>query len=206
MEIIALTVSVNYDDILKHIIEQNSKFFLKWFIVTSPEDTKTIELIESFRKDNIEILIYNDFYKNHSKFNKGGAVLFGQTHIETVYSSANILILDSDIYLPDNFLSKLPDSIAEDTIYSTYNRSDYFTLNNFINDIPNCVWKNEFYGYFQLYKMNNKYLYSDSFNCAACDDEFRDKFQTRIIVDMRLKHLGGNMRNWNGRNYDDGVF
>ena len=46
MDIIALSVSVNYDDILKHLIEQNSKFFLKWFIITSPEDTKTIELIK----------------------------------------------------------------------------------------------------------------------------------------------------------------
>ena len=39
MHIIAITVSVNYDDILKYIIKQNAQFFKEWVIVTSPDDT-----------------------------------------------------------------------------------------------------------------------------------------------------------------------
>jgi len=46
MDIIAITVSVNYSDILKHMIDQNSKFFKVWYIVTSPEDKETVRLIE----------------------------------------------------------------------------------------------------------------------------------------------------------------
>ena len=61
MEIIAITVCVNYDDILEQMLVQNSKFLHRWFIVTSPEDTKTIHLIENSGKENIQLLIYNDF-------------------------------------------------------------------------------------------------------------------------------------------------
>jgi len=206
MEIIALTVCVNYDDILKHLIEQNSKFFLKWFIVTSPEDTKTIELIESFGKENIEILIYNGFYKKQLKFNKGGAIFFGQTHIETIYSSANILLLDSDIYLPDNFFSTLPDTLAEDTLYSTNHRFDYSSIDDFINDTNPKRVETDFWGFFQLYKMDEKYMYSESFNCSSCDYVFKYKFQSKINLDICLKHLGVAACNWDGRDYNAGVF
>ena len=81
MDILAITVCVHYDDILAHMLEQNAKFLHTWFIVTSPDDTKTIRLIEASGKSNIKLLVYTDFHKNKAKFNFGGARAFAQNYI-----------------------------------------------------------------------------------------------------------------------------
>ena len=206
MELLAITVSVQYDDILQHMLEQNSRFIHKWFIVTSPEDKKTIELIEKTGKENIETVIYTDFYKNNAKFNFGGARLFAQNYIDSKYKSANILFLDGDIYLPDNFMEKLPNSLMDDTLYGTQ-RTDYWTLEDFRNETNPQPKKNaKFQGYFQLYKQNTKYMYSDSYNCSKCDDIFKNTFANKIMLDICVKHLGQNGPNWDGRNYTNGIF
>lgn len=206
MELIAITVCVNYDDILAHMIQQNLKFLHKWYIVTSPEDSKTRQLINKVDNDKMEILIYTDFYKNSSQFNKGGAVLFAQSYIEEHYTSANILLLDGDIYLPDNLPDKLPKYLEDDVIYGAQ-RTDYWTLNDFENKInPHPMINPIFYGYFQLYKQYKNYTYNDSYNCSQCDDLFRDKFKNRIMLDVCVKHLGQDGLNWNGRTYKHGTY
>ena len=75
MDIIAITISVNYDDILIHMLKQNSQFLKTWYIVTSPTDKDTINIITNANIPNIKMLFYNDFWKNAS-FNKGGAIRF----------------------------------------------------------------------------------------------------------------------------------
>jgi hypothetical protein len=206
MDIIAITVCVNYYDILTHMLEQNSKMLHKWIIVTSPEDTNTINMIEHSGKENIKLLIYTDFYKNGAKFNFGGARLFAQNYIKENWTTANILFLDGDIYLPDNFSEKLPTSLEDDTLYGA-NRSDYWTVKDFQAEKISHTYKNAYFiGFFQLYKQDDRYMYADSFNCAKCDDVFRDKFPKKIKLDMCVKHLGRNGPNWNGRNYNDGIF
>ncbi len=206
MKLIAITICVNYDDILAHMLQQNSKFLDKWFIITTPDDIKTINLIKNFGNENIQILIYNDFYKNNVKLNKGGGLLFAQQYIEKNYSSSNILVLDADVYLPNNFADKLPESLEDEVLYGVQ-RTDYWTLKDFINETNPHHWKKAFFqGYFQLYKQNKKYMYTSSFNCAVCDDVFRDKFKKKIMLDICVKHLGQNGPNWNGRNYSKGIF
>ena len=68
MNIIAITICVKYSDILEQMIPQNLKFLHKWYIVTSPEDSKTRQLINKVDNDKMEILIYTDFYKNSQLF------------------------------------------------------------------------------------------------------------------------------------------
>ena len=206
MEIIAITVSVNYDDILQHMIHQNLKFLHKWVIVTSPEDTKTINLILNVGSEKIQTLIYPDFYKNNASLNKGGALLFAANYIEENYAYTNILFLDGDIYLPDNFVEKLPFSLEDDTLYGS-KRTDYWTLEDFKNETNPHPKKNVYFqGFFQLYKQNKKYKYKDSNDCSTCDDVFRDKFKKKIMLDIYVKHLGQNGPNWRGRNYKNGIF
>lgn len=205
MDILAITVCVNYDDLLEHMLEQNSKCLHTWFIVTSPEDTKTIHLIETSGKSNIKLLIYNDFYKHRAKFNFGGARLFAQNYIDANYSSANILFLDGDIQLPDNFREKLPSSLEDDTLYGSQ-RTDYWTLNDFTNGKESHAWKlPNFEGFFQLYKQNEKYRYADSYNCSRCDDIFKAKFPKKVMLEIRVKHLGKNGDHWNGRKHKNEI-
>ena len=205
MEIIAVTVCVNFHDILKHIVYQNSKFFKKWLIVTSQEDTNTIDLINEVNKENIQILIYSYFYKN-AKFNKGGSLFFAQEYIDKNYKKANILFLDCDIYLPDDFMDRLPSSLEDDTLYGV-SRTDFWTLEDFVNNKNPHPKKNpHFLGFFQLYKQNS-YKYKDSYNCSGCDCVFRNNFRNKKKkLDIHVKHLGRNGPNWNGRDFNFGIF
>jgi len=201
MDIIGITVSVNYDDILIHMLKQNSQFLKTWYIVTSSTDKDTINLITNANIPNIKMLFYDDFWKNAS-FNKGGAIRFAQDYIHDNDNTCNVLILDSDIYLPNNFSAIISSVVIEDdTLYGTKERVDYFTLNDFINNTnPDYnLCGNSFIGFFQLYKLSNKYKYNNSYDCGACDNKFRDLFNKKIIIDISVKHLGKPCENWWGR-------
>ena len=200
---IAITVSTNYDDLLKIILPQNSKFFDKWYIITSESDTKTIDTIKEFNCNKIEI-IYFDFFANNKRFNKGGAIRYCQSKIIPSNYNGRVLILDSDIFLPDNFNEiLLQNEIKEKTIYGTTNRFDYYSFDNFKNKKIDYKYPASqcFHGYFQLYKFNSKYLYQESDNCSTCDLEFLNYFSNRkIITGLTVSHLGKSGKNWDGRN------
>jgi hypothetical protein len=206
-EIVAITVCVNYHDILYHIIDQNFKFLNSWYIVTSPEDISTINLIKNKNLPNIKVLIYNDFYTN-ARFNKGGAIRFAQDYVDNNHNSQTVIILDADIYLPHNFLVKIPNYIQDNTIYGVYERRDYWSLDEFLNNENGheYVASQHIVGFFQLYKQG-WHKYDDySFNCSSCDDGFRNKFEHRANLDLCVKHLGMEGVNWDGRKTQFGFF
>jgi hypothetical protein len=45
MDITGITVCVDYSDIIEHMLCQNAKFLKTWYIVTSPADSETIQLL-----------------------------------------------------------------------------------------------------------------------------------------------------------------
>lgn len=204
MQIIAITICVNYADILKNTIVQNYNFFEKWYIITSPDDITTINTIKELNYSNIECLIYNDFYTN-SKFNKGGAVKFGQEYVDNNHADSNILLLDADIYLPDNFLESLPEKLENNTLYGVTNRFDYWTKEDFLNkQNPHLyMYSKNFVGFFQLYKQGYANRYVDSYNCSKCDDIWKDTFKIRRHLNLSVIHLGKDCVNWNGRDYNN---
>jgi hypothetical protein len=200
MDIIAVTVSVNYSDILEHMIIQNIQFLKKWFIVTAPEDKKTIDLLENY-KHKITVLIYDGFYINNHKFNKGGAIKCAQDYIDLHFKDENILILDSDIYLPDDFTKQLPPIVEPHTLYGVSERIDYWTLDDFNKCIKPHVYScaKFFVGFFQLYKQNAKYKYEECEDCGGCDNIFRELFNKKQLLEISVKHLGKECVNWYGR-------
>lgn len=199
MEVIAITICLNYSHVLEHTIKQNSKFFKKWIIVTSISDTKTIQLLENF-KDIIHVLIYNDFHINKSSLNKGGAIKFAQDYTDIHFKDSKILILDADIYLPDIFLEKLPMTLEPDTLYGVSERYDFWSVNDFMKNSNPHKYRlgDEFVGFFQLYKQNPIYKYQNSHNCSQCDNWFRDLFLKKQRLEISVKHLGKEGVNWNG--------
>lgn len=54
----AITVSKNYTNELSIMLDNNAKYFNKWYIATQEDDLKTIELIKSKNLPNIEIVYY----------------------------------------------------------------------------------------------------------------------------------------------------
>jgi hypothetical protein len=202
MEIICITVSVNYSDILKHSLNANAAFFKKWFIVTTAEDTATHALIAKVNLSNVEILLFDQLYLDGASFNKGGAVRFAQNHVYKHFPSSNILILDSDILLPEKFRESLPITLKEDTLYGVLERLDYWTESDFLERRNPHTYKlgNKLVGFFQLYKDSgtNK-LYKPSINCSICDDEFKDSFLRKKHLYISVSHFGKEEENWNGR-------
>ena len=198
--LIAITVSTNYDDILGVVIHQNQRFFQKWYIITHPTDNATIDLVKKAAYPNIE-LTYFDFY-NGAVFNKGGAIRMVQEKIRDYHNGKPVLILDSDIFLPDNFYQVvLAIDIKVDTLYGVNERYDYLTYSDFIEDINACNYPaaKNFYGFFQLYKQGAFKLYKNSENCAVCDGIFAMLFPKKVNLPLTIKHLGCMIDNWNGR-------
>lgn len=197
---IAITVSTNYDDILDFCIPANYKFFYKWFIITDKNDQKTIDVINKYNTKNIEIVFF-DFYNSEKKFNKGGAIRHVQQMIAEHNYFGMVLLIDSDIVLPENFPSYINSiEISKNTIYSPSQRVDFHSLKNFQNNKPDFIYPIHFVGYFQLYLYNKDFLYKDSLNCSLCDEEFLKCFTNKIIIpNLNVSHLGKNYVNWDGR-------
>jgi hypothetical protein len=200
---IGITVSVNYDDLLNIVIPQNYKYFEKWYIITDVNDKNTIDVIRKYNLDNIHILYYN-FHEGGKKFNKGGAIRYCQKEIISALNyNGPVILLDSDIYLPDN-LTKIIENlkIEDDTLYGTNSRSDYFSYDHFIKNIVDYHYpaSKEFHGYFQLYKYDKTKLYNESYNCSSCDLNFIDFFKKKVILtDLNVCHLGRTYINWDSR-------
>jgi len=198
--LIGITVSTNYDDILSVVIHQNQRFFQTWYIVTYPTDYDTIDVIENADYPNIKLLCF-DFYKN-AVFNKGGAIRMVQDLIKEGHMGKPVLLLDSDIFLPDDFydvVSKI--DIKADILYGVSERYDYPSYYDFIEDTN--MYKHPaakgFYGFFQLYKQGVFKLYKNSENCSVCDVNFAMIFTKKVNLPLTVKHLGCMMENWNGR-------
>jgi hypothetical protein len=202
MDIIGITVCVNFDDIFANTIDQNAKLLKEWFVVTDPEDSATLALIKGRNLPNIKVLFYDKFRVN-AKFNKGGAVRFAQEHVHGLYEGANVLLLDADVVLPDDFMSYLPAKLEQHTLYGVTGRIDYHTLEDFLSRQNGniCYYGGAFVGFFQLYVGSNKYLYKDSDSCCTCDNDFRDSFSNRVHVHFSMAHLGIPQVNWEGRDY-----
>lgn len=202
MDIIGITVCVNFDDIFAYTIDQNAKMLKEWFIVTEPTDSATLALIKEKNYPNIKVLLYDKFRVN-AKFNKGGAVRFAQEHVHGLYEGANVLLIDADVVLPDDFMKHLPSKLEVDTLYGVTGRFDYDTLEDFLSrqNGKKCFYGGAFVGFFQLYIGSNKYLYKDSDSCCTCDNDFRDSFSKRERVHISMDHLGLPGVNWEGRDY-----
>jgi hypothetical protein len=201
IDIFAITISVNYSGILENILS-NSVFFNTWYIITTKEDVKTANIVENI--PNIKLLFFDGFNANGAKFNKGGALKFAQDYIIETHGFKNILILDSDILLPQDFEKSLPDNLEEDVLYGTTERVDFWSLDDFKNNTNPHVYPSNitFVGFFQLFKQNIKYFYKFSNHCGNCDDLFRDNFPTKTFLNLSVKHLGRHSTHWEGRDTD----
>ncbi len=178
--IVAITVSVNYDDVLGIILPQNAKFFKKWYIITEESDTKTRDLVTAAAtsQPHIELLYYN-FKQPDAPFNKGGGLREAQLHVLRTHGEVPVLILDSDIYLPDEF-GTLYNSLTlqRDKLYSIIRRVDYETYTDFkvrLNGVVH-ICSADFIGCFQLFIQTADKLYESYKDCGQCDLIFRNLF------------------------------
>jgi hypothetical protein len=208
IDMIAISVSTNYEDLLAIILPQNYKFFDRWYIITRPDDEKTIEVVTTANYPNVELL-YFDFFASiqpsgmKPTFNKGGAIRMCQQKLIAEGYTGPVLLLDSDIYLPDDFMSIItPITIEDNALYGTSQRYDYHSKEKFLARTPDDTYHGgrEHHGFFQLYKQSPRLLYNDSVNCSICDIKFIYHFSRRcIITNLCVDHLGKSGINWDMR-------
>ncbi len=155
------------------------------------------------------ITLYYNFQNNGRKFDKGGAIKYCQQIIGSDNYDGIVLILDSDIYLPDNFTQILNNiKIENNTLYGVEQRLDYHCLYNFQNNIVDDYYYKQysptFVGFFQLYKNRENLFYPESYNCSDCDMTFINNFDNKIVIpNLNVSHLGQSYVNWEGRDKSD---
>jgi hypothetical protein len=199
-DLIAITVSVNYHNLLPLILETNHRHFKHWYIVTEKTDTETQQMCKKY--PNVEVLFF-EFKSPDSVFNFGGARRYGQLMANKNFKEDFKLMLDSDICLPDNFQNILESTeLKEEVIYGAPRLlvdtvEEYKHPNKAYILDDRWVHENRVIGFFQLYKSD--ILYQNSFNCAVTDEEFTSKFDEKKFLNLTVHHIGQPGKNWNGR-------
>ena len=199
-QLIGITVSLHYDDCLKHCLP-NTQQLDYWYIVVDKNDTPTIELLKDI--PNV-IMVYFDFKEGGSVFNKSGGLRKAQEIVHAKYPDAWILLLDSDILLPKmaRMFMDIPNK-KTDFIYGAH-RVFYNNLSDLNNDMPVCA-SIDLVGFFHLYFDKQKFCMERSYNGAVYDDQFTKQFVgddgnlKMTTVPIVVKHLGHVGLNRDGR-------
>jgi hypothetical protein len=202
-----LTVCVGCDDLLALTLPRNIHHFTDAWVITAPDDEKTIRWCSEFQKQTqrvIHVFKTDAFTRNGAKFNKGLAI---EECFEFMGRQGWICILDSDIVLP----KKIDWSFAEPgKLYSPPRRM----LVDIPKDIDSVEWSRvpvrgdtEFCGYFQLFHASDPVLTkrpwygTDYIHAGGGDHVFEMKWATRnkIRPNFSVLHLGPADANWFGR-------
>jgi hypothetical protein len=213
-ELIGITVSTNYDDILAEILEHNISRLDHWFIVTTRGDFATQQLLQGQVK--VTTLFWNPHHKGRP-FDKGSGIRLAQQAAYRRFPGSWYLVLDSDIALPADFRRSLG-RLSELDLLAIHgsHRINFHTLADFrtgsggyreelFRAMPRYFQRGqreEFVraipGYFQLYCL--PFLYRKSLTAGWVDAWFSKKFLRRRILDsVEVSHLGATGENWRGR-------
>lgn len=202
ISLIGVCVSYQYFDTLQFMLPVNYLHFEKIYLVTQPDDTRTIEFCSQFQ--NVDVLFY-DFKNNHKQFDKFGALNYAQYTAYQTYPHSWYAIMDSDILLPNNFIDLLKkNSLHPDCIYgiprhNVFKTSELHKSRVRIDPMPVFKGVPTIIGYFQLYK---KKVFHHSFPNASEGDlvfcQYNFKIR-RMLENILCYHLGVPGKNWNGK-------
>lgn len=201
-EIIGISVSTNYADLLPLVLEANLPFLKKWIFVTRKSDIRSLLALAPYWK-KVKVLFWD--FKNEGRiFDKGGAMAHAQSYAFSHYPRHWYLNLDSDICLPDNFsnfVQTVLPTLDSEAIYGVkrlayLRKSDYLKKENGIFD---RMGERQVQGYFQLYQTT--VFYEQSKDASICDVRFGDCFPKgkQHILDLTVSHLGPYAAHWHGR-------
>lgn len=196
MEIVSITVCVDYSDYFCRVIERNASVLDHMYVVTRKTDTATQELCQRFQ--NITMVFYEDLNLKAAFFNKSGMIRFAQMQAYKMYPDAWYLILDADIMLPCDFREIVQTNCDDQNALYGMSRYDYKCQVDLEEQKNGKHYPHNFVGYFQLYREKKMYD-SFSLDCSRCDDLFKCGFKTKVNLPGSVSHLGEKNVNWRGR-------
>lgn len=209
----SLTVCVGYSDLLAITLPRNARHFHCTLVVTSPGDSRTIELVESLQRtmspQHVQYFKTDAFTRHGATFNKGLAI---EEAFDVLGRSGWMCVWDADTLLPTfpRFLKVLTRGI----LYSAARR----ILHDPKEWHPTLDWNSvpivadtrptTFPGYYHIFHAEDEALktpsfpwYDVTFKHAGGGDGF---FQSRWPKDKKVRlpdpvlHLGPRDTNWFG--------
>lgn len=210
----AITVCVDYSDILAVTLPRNLRHFTKFTVVTSPADWKTRQVVnEAHNRDiacDLSVVVTNAFYRDGGVFRKWLALEEG---LDCLGRDGWITVLDADIVLP----STMPfDKLEEGCLHSPWRRMlrepEKFSL--WENDktwemLPAGPegWNKEWAGYCSIFHGSDSVLGKPPWwdtswtHAGGADSWFYRKWpeEKRKRLDCEVLHLGLDGQNWCGR-------
>ena len=198
-----LTVCVNYADLLKCILP-NRRHFDHWLVVTHQRDKETIAFC---KRENIDYICSKLLYQGGATFNKAKALNEG---IDALKQREWVAVIDSDIYLPDDFRERLnAQQLNWRCLYGLEGRRvclDYAEFEILRHNQPwNALWySTAILGYFHLFHLSqtrSRYPEGTSSDASTYDMVYSESFpeSLRNKIPIPCLHLGPVKENWQGR-------
>ena len=199
----AITVCVDFDDILAVTLPRNAKHFEQITVITAPHDAHTTMVANE--TPNAQVFVTNAFYTHGAKFNKGLAIEQG---LDILGREGWLATLDVDIVLPPALTIDGP--LDKTCLYGARRRmlldpSDYHGQADW-TDYP-LAPDGEIPGCFQLFHADapalteKPWFGTDWTHAGGYDSVFEAKFRpdnTRWLP-FEILHLGIDGANWYGR-------
>lgn len=198
----AITVSVDYADLLAITLPRNRRHFERMMVVTSPSDQQSADVA---REHGCEVHVTDAFYRGRALFNKWLALEEG---LDILGREGWLTIIDADIVLPESLS------------WPTLRIGDlYGPRRRMLADInapipPHSQWhqvplyrSTEFAGWMQTFHASDPVLgpapwHQTCWTHAGCADTFfQEKWpaQRKRRLPFEVLHLGENGTNWCGR-------
>jgi len=199
----AIMVCVEYGDLLNLTLPYNRDFFSEVLVVTTREDTETIDVAQ---RNGAEVHLTDAFYRRRAVFNKFAALEEG---LDVFGRHGWMLIMDADIAIPKHrhafhpqlgqiytprrrILKRIPQQIPPEKSWR-------------INKCP--MLNEEFAGYFQMFHADDPVLgpapwHQTDWTWAGGPDSFMHMkwdVRNKIRPPFDVLHLGEPFRNWAGR-------
>jgi hypothetical protein len=212
MNIEAITVCVDYVDLLKFSIGKWLRELDRLVVVTSPRDEATIQFCRKCKSDKLICHTTDLFYANGASFNKGAAM---EEALSLLDGDDWILFFDSDIQLVNPNLRSV---IAEHAQMGALHGAPRFQVHNVggfrrgeapeMTSIPDL----EIAGYFQLFhasdprvcdstgKLRRPLLSTHWKHAGNYDSDFQHLWDeaSKRRIPFPLLHLGEFNQNWFG--------
>lgn len=209
-DIHAITVSVDYSDILRITLPYVRHHFKHYTIITTPADYVNVYPIAV--ANDAQVLCTDLFFHAGAKFNKWLALEWG---LSKIGRKGWLALLDADVLWPKVLPTPLERILRQGYLYSPLRRM-YPHIPKDASEIPpEDKWRgypihrnlSEFAGYSQLFSADDPVLGSppwhqvDWLHAGGADSFFQAKWPTerKIRPDWHVLHLGTAGENWAGR-------
>ena len=201
----AIVVCVDYADFLRLTLPMNVKHFSRVFVMTTPDDFKTVSVAVQWGAIVVPTRV---FYDDGAAFNKGAAI---EEAFELSGRSGWYVVLDADIVLPPD-VNLFGDWRSVGNLYTPKRRMMESPDFGNILDWRKCQGipvreSEEFAGYFQMFHSSDPSIqvrpwYPTNWRHAGgCDTEFWKRWPkvNRVRPPFEVLHLGADGVNWCGR-------